>query len=186
LSKKREGIEKSVGDDIYAVEIIPKRALIALCLLAALATGCGAGEEDSGQAVLTAGALVQRFQEEPGSPLLREAGGDPAFRQLGFGLNPSQRLLERYGVFSIYVVDADRPQALTSLLSDKATGQPLEADPNGVYWERDTQSRSWIAYKRYGTNVVLVWWAESAERSADARWRRLDRVLTAVEQDSLT
>jgi hypothetical protein len=164
-----------------------RRAALALALLPlALASGCGAGEEESGQAILTAGQLVQRFQEEPGSPLLREAGGDPAFRQLGFGLNPSQRLLGRYGVFSIYVVDPDHPQALTSLLRDKATGSPLEADPSGVYWERDTQSRSWIAYKRYGENVVLVWWAESAGRSADARWRRLDRVLTAVEQDSLS
>jgi hypothetical protein len=164
-----------------------RRAALALALLPlALSSGCGASEADSEEAVLTPGRLVQRFQEEPGSPLLREAGGDPAFRQLGFGLNPSPRLLERYGVFSIYVVDADRPQALTSLLSNKATGQPLEADPNGVYWERDTQSRSWIAYKRYGTNVVLVWWAESAQRSADARWRRLDRVLTAVERDSLS
>lgn len=168
------------------MDVIRKLVALALCVLAALAAGCGAGGGDSDQAVLTAGQLVQRFQEEPGSPLLREAGGDPAFRQLGFGLNPSQRLLERYGVFSIYVVESDRPQALTSLLTDKATGRPLEADPSGVYWERDTQSRSWIAYKRYGENVVLVWWAESAERSADARWRRLDRVLTAVEQDSLS
>lgn len=170
------------------MDVIRKPAALALCVLAALAAGCGAGEESSDQAVLTAGALVQRFQEEPGSPHLREAGGDPdpAFRQLGFGLNPSQKLLARYGVFSIYVVDPDRPQALTSLLRDKATGQPLEADPNGVYWEQDTQSRSWIAYKRYGANVVLVWWAESTERSPDARWRRLDRVLTAVEQDSLS
>lgn len=163
-----------------------ERAAFALALLALGLAGCGSGEEASGEAVLTAGQLVQRFQEEPGNPLLRGAGGDPAFRQLGFGLNPSQRLLERYGVFSIYVVDADRPQALTSLLRDKATGRPLEPDPSGVYWERDTQSRSWIAYKRYGTNVVLVWWAESAERSADARWRRLDRVLTGVERDALS
>ena len=163
-----------------------ERAALVLALLALGLAGCGSSEEASSEPVLTAGQLVQRFQEEPGSPLLREAGGDPAFRQLGFGLNPAPRLLERYGVFSIYVVDADRPQALTSLLRDKATGRPLEADPSGVYWERDTQSRSWIAYKRYGTNVVLVWWAESAERSADARWRRLDRVLTGVEQDSLS
>jgi hypothetical protein len=163
-----------------------QRAALALTLLALGLTGCGAGEQDSTQAVLTPGQLVQRFQEEPGSPLLREAGGDPAFRQLGFGLNPSQRLLERYGVFSIYVVDPERPQALTSLLRDKGTGRPLEADPSGVYWERDTLSRSWIAYKRYGTNVVLVWWAESAERSADARWRRLDRVLAGVERDALS
>jgi hypothetical protein len=168
------------------VEVIRKPIALALCLFAVLAAGCGAGDSDSEEAVLTAGQLVQRFQEEPGSPLLREAGGDPAFRQLGFSLNPSQRLLERYGVFSIYVVDADRPQALTSLLRDKATGRPLEADPSGVYWERDTQSRSWIAYKRYGANVVLVWWAESAARSADARWRRLDRVLTGVERDALS
>jgi hypothetical protein len=162
------------------------RAALVLALLALGLAGCGAGEQDSAQAVLTPGQLVKRFQEEPGSPLLREAGGDPAFRQLGFGLNPSQRLLERYGVFSIYVVDPERPQALTSLLRDKGTGRPLEADPSGVYWERDTLSRSWIAYKRYGTNVVLVWWAESAERSADARWRRLDRVLAGVERDALS
>ena len=168
------------------MEVIRKPIALTLCLFAVLAAGCGAGDSDSEEALLNVGQLVQRFQEEPGSPLLREAGGDPAFRQLGFGLNPSQRLLERYGVFSIYVVDSDRPQALTSLLTDKGTGRPLEADPSGVYWERDTQSRSWIAYKRYGENVVLVWWAESAGRSADGRWRRLDRVLTAAEQDALS
>lgn len=161
-------------------------AALALCLLAGLAAGCGASEVEAEDAVLTAGKVVQRFQEEAGSPLLRVAGGDPAFQQLSFGLNPSERLLDRYGVFSIYVVDPERPEALESLLRDKGTGRALEADARGVYWERDTQSRTWVAYKRYGANVVLVWFGDSPDRVADDRWRRLDRLLGAVEREALS
>jgi hypothetical protein len=162
-----------------------RAALLFALALAAIAAGCGAGETEPEDAVVTAGQVVDRFRQEAGSPLLRVGGDDPAFEQLSFGLNPPKRLLDRYGVFSIYVVKPDRPEAMDSLLRDKGTGAPLEADGNGVYWERDTQSRSWVAYKRYGANAVLVWYGESPERVADARFRRLDRVLRTVEQDSV-
>jgi|SRR5919108_1122032 hypothetical protein len=156
-------------------------APLAFLALAAIAAGCGAAETEPEETVLTAGQVVDRFRQEAGSPPLRVAGGDPAFEQLSFGLNPPKRLLDRYGVFSIYVVDPDRPEAMDSLLRDKGTGARLEADANGVYWERDTQARTWVAYKRYGANAVLVWYGDSPERIIDARFRRLDRVLRSVD-----
>jgi hypothetical protein len=168
------------------VSVRVRIVLLALFAFTALAAGCGAGEPELEETVLEAGQVVDRFRQEAGSPRLRVSSGDPAFEQLSFGLNPPKRLLERYGVFSIYVVDPDRPEAMESLLRDKATGTPLKPDANGVYWERDTQSRSWVAYKRYGANAVLVWYGESPERVADARFRRLDRVLAAVEGDALS
>ncbi|MBA2537946.1 MAG: hypothetical protein H0V20_11020 [Actinobacteria bacterium] len=157
--------------------------LLALALAAlAVVTGCGATTEPEQQATrYTASDVVQQFKSEPGSPRLRRAAGvDTAWEQLGLGLNVSDRLLRRYGVFTVYVVEPGNEEAVDSLLTDKATGKPLQPDEQGVYWELDTQSKDWIGYTKYGENVVLAWLGGRSEPEVDARWARLNRLISGL------
>jgi hypothetical protein len=168
-----------------------KRVVLTVLLLAALgatatAAGCGGGEDTAPEPearVLTTGQVVDRFRTQPGQPRLRKAAvPDAAWEQLGLGLDPSQAQLRRYGVFTIYVVKPGRGNAVRSLLSNKETGQPLEPDTRGIYWEFDTLARSWVANTRYGENVVLAWWSEEGERGTDVRWERLHEMLSTLQR----
>jgi hypothetical protein len=124
--------------------------------------------------------VKERFMSETGEPLQRAAVSDEAWEQLGIGLDPTPAEVERYGIFSIYVGKSGHLAALGSLLRDKATRKALERDPQGVYWELDSNSGAWVAYKRYAENVVLAWFSGSKTRAVDARWQRLDRVLAGL------
>lgn len=154
-------------------------------LVLALGAGCGSGEaapepEPEPEArVLSSQQVSDEFREEAGRPL-QETVPDPSWEQLGFGLNAPPSVLERFGTFSIYVVDQEDPEALSSLLRDKATGEPLEMDADGIYWERDSLSNTWIAHSRYGDNVVLAWFSERPEPQTDERWERLDEILSGL------
>ncbi len=155
-------------------------AAIALALafvLTAGASGCGSGESTPQPALVSAGQVIGKFKQETGRPLERAATEDVAWEQLSYGLNPSPQLLEKYGVFSVYVAKPGHVAALGSLLKDKATKKALERDAEDVYWERDSNSGTWIAYKRYSRNVVLVWFSGSKTQALDTRFERLDRVL---------
>ena len=164
-----------------------RRPALVLLLLAvlALAAGCGSSgdgdDQDDQAAPVAAQQVVQEFEETPGLPELEPAAGsDPAWDQLGPGLDLPAADQKRYGTFTIYVVDPEDPEAVTSLLADKDTAEPIEADANGIYWDFDELAKSWVAQKRYGSNVVLAWWNEKQQRGADQRWRRLDRALTEI------
>lgn len=163
------------------------RRLLLLAALAgalvALVAACGQSDpepqpEPEGR-VLSSDEVAEEFEEEAGRPL-EEAAPDPAWDQLGLGLNVAPALLEEYGTFTIYVVDPDELEAVDSLLSDKATGEPLEADADGIYWERDSLSGTWIAHSRYADNVVLAWYSERMQPGTDDRWRRLDGILSGL------
>ncbi len=163
------------------------RALALLLSILGLALGGAAGGADSDsspeppeRALLTAQQVEREFSDETGEELEEAAGTDPAWEQLNFGLNPSPELVERYGIFSIYVTDPANDEAVESLLTNKDTGEPLEAGADGVYWEKDTLSGTWIAYRRYGENVVLTWFSESDEQETDERFTRLDEILTTL------
>ena len=51
----------------------------------------------------------------------------------------------------------------------------------GVRWLRE--NKTWIAYKRYGEDVVLLWVGDGSRR-LDQRWQRLDRVLRRLPSRS--
>ena len=89
-------------------------------------------------------------------------------------------LVDRYGIFNVYVGKPGKTTALASLLKDKETGKPLARGADGVYWELDSESKTWVAYKRYAGNVVLVWFSGSKEQAADARFERLDSILSGL------
>jgi hypothetical protein len=159
---------------------VRRAAAIALALvfvLAAGASGCGSGESTPQPELVSAGQVIGKFKQQTGRPLKRAATEDPAWEQLGYGLNPSKQLVEQYGIFSVYVAKPGHVDALGSLLKDKATRKALERDADGVYWEQDSNSATWVAYKRYSRNVVLVWFSGSKTQTLDTRFERLDRVL---------
>jgi hypothetical protein len=154
---------------------MPARALaflVALICLAA-AAGCGEASEPS----FSTEEVRAHFQAEAGAQLFRKQGpgGDPAWEQLGFAENASPALIERYGVFSIYVVKPGEKDAMASLFRDTATKKPLP-QRRGIYWELDTHSDTWTAHTRYA-NLVLVWFTEQTQPTVDARWQRLHRLL---------
>lgn len=145
--------------------------LMLACLAAAV--GCGEASEPS----FSTEEVRAHFQAEAGAQLFRKQGpgGDPAWDQLGFAENASPALIERYGIFSIYVVKPGEKDAMASLFRDTATKKPLP-HRRGIYWELDTHSDTWTAHTRYA-NLVLVWFTEQTQPAVDARWHRLHRLL---------
>jgi hypothetical protein len=183
--RRARSASTGVGPNPYASETVKRAAAVLLVALACLASawlgaGCGGGNPEPEARLVTPGQVKERFKSETGKPLLRAAVPDEAWEQLGIGLNPAPPDLKRYGIFSIYVGKSGHLAALGSLLRDKATREPLERDLRGVYWELDSNSRTWVAYKRYARNVVLAWFGGSKTRAVDARWERLDRVLAGL------
>jgi hypothetical protein len=162
--------------------------LASLLVLALLAAGCGASETTGTnesppeQQAIAASQVIDRFANAQGGAVLeRTARTDAAWDQLSPGLNPSPAIQRQYGTFSVYVVKPDRAEAVRSLLRDKETQQELEQGDGGVYWEFDDLSKTYVAYKRYGPNVVLAWWNEKPEPGTDARFERLDALMSSLQ-----
>jgi hypothetical protein len=161
-------------------------ALISLLALAVAlaAPACGSSadtDEEQDASPIAASAVVQEFDQVPGMPELETtAATDPSWEQLGLGLDISPTDQEKYGTFTIYVVDPEDDEAVASLLADKDTAEPLERGADGIYWDYDELAKSYVAQKRYGTNVVLAWWNEKREPVTDERWERLDAILQNV------
>ena len=160
-------------------------SLLALAVaLAAAACGSSADTDNEQDASpIAASAVVQEFDRVPGMPELETtAATDPSWEQLGLGLDISPADQEKYGTFTIYVVDPEDDEAVASLLADKDTAEPLERGADGIYWDYDELAKSYVAQKRYGANVVLAWWNEKRDPVTDERWDRLDAIL----QDAAT
>jgi len=156
--------------------------LVLLLVPALLAAGCGSsgsGEDENQEAApIGSQEVIQQFEEVPGMPPLETAAGsDPSWEQLSLGLDLSPTQQERFGTFTIYVVDPEDPEAVKSLLADKDTAKPLERSADDIYWDFDELAKSYVAQKRYGSNVVLAWWNERREPGTDERWERLDEQL---------
>ena len=154
-------------------------ALLSLAVLALVAlAGCGASDEQAQP--VTPAQVSQKFEEATGRSLERAPVPDPAWDQLGYGLDQPPSLVERYGIFNVYVGKPGKVDALASLLRNKATERPLARAADGIYWELDSQSGTWVAYKRYGGNVVLVWFSGSKQKVADERFDRVDSILSSL------
>jgi len=165
----------------YSLGAVRRIALLSLALLAlALLAGCGAASDQTQEATLTPAQVRQTFERATGRPLEPAAVSDPAWNQLGFGLDMPQSLVARYGIFNVYVGKPGKTASLASFFKDKDTEKPLARSSDGVYWELDSQSKTWVAYKRYGGNVVLVWFSGSKEQAADERFDRLDSILSGL------
>jgi hypothetical protein len=156
--------------------------LLLVAIAVVVAPGCGSNDAEPApeRNLLSARQVTNEFTEETGDKLRSAAGTDPSWEQFNFGLNPPPALVEQYGIFTIYVVDPSDLDAVDSLLADKTTGEPLPKDADGVQWEKDELSGTWIAYRRYADNVVLSWFSESAKQQTDERFERLDAVLSGL------
>ena len=164
-------------------------ALLALLLvLALLGAGCGAAETEQTETdpgpelqTISAGQVIRAFRNAPGQPKLERAPGvDVAWEQLSFGFDIPPELQRRYGTFSIYIVEPERTDAVRSLLRDKESREALDEGADGLYWEFDDFSQTYVAYKRYGSNAVLAWWNEKPEPGTDARFERLDALMAGL------
>jgi hypothetical protein len=165
----------------YPLGPVRRIALLSLAVIALTAlVGCGAQSDQSQVVALTPAQVTQRFREATGRPLQPAAVSDPAWDQLGYGLDMPKSLVDRYGIFNVYVGKPGKTESLASLLKDKATDRPLARSADGIYWELDSQSKTWVAYKRYGGNVVLVWFSGSKQQVADERFERLDSILSGL------
>ena len=77
-----------------------------------------------------------------GDARLETAVPDPSWEQLGPGLDmPAGRPEEVRHVHDLRV-DPEDPEAVKSLLADKDTAKPLQADADGIYWDFDELAKS--------------------------------------------
>src|SRR5262245_57453326 len=175
------GYGQSVEARRYSLGAVRRIALLSLAVVAFVAlAGCGAQSDQSQVDTLTPAQVTQTFKQATGRPLEPAPISDPAWDQLGYGLDMPQSLVEKYGIFNVYVGKPGKTASLASLFKNKTTGKPLARGADGMYWELDSQSKTWAAYKRYGGNVVLVWFSGSKEQQADERFERLDSILTGL------
>jgi len=157
-------------------------ALLSLAVLALVAlAGCGAQSDQTQVDSLTPAQVTQTFKQATGRPLEPAPVSDPAWDQLGYGLDMPQSLVDRYGIFNVYVGKPGKSASLASFFKDKDTNKPLARSTDSIYWELDSQSKTWVAYKRYGGNVVLVWFSGSKKQAADERFDRLDSILSGLD-----
>src|ERR1044072_3833533 len=170
---KRRRIQRSVLARRYSLGAVRRIALLSLAALAlAVLAGCGAASDNPQEATLTPAQVGQTFQRATGRPLEATPVSDPAWDQLGYGLDMPQSLVDRYGILNAYLGKPGKTASLASFFKDKDTNRPLARGAEGIYWELDSQSKTWVAYKRYSSNVVLVWFSGSKEQAADARFAR--------------
>lgn len=161
-------------------------ACLATTLLVAVAVGAidvRADAEPAAGSVSTR-QTIERFRTATGERLAVDRRASTPGRYDAVGLRfRSASKRARFGVFTIYVVTAeDVETAVTELLADGHTGELGEADRRGIRWEEGMTlvgEPYWLAKKRYGTNVVL-WWFAADEAATDGTFRRLDRALRKV------
>ncbi len=150
------------------------RLRTAVCLLAALAlaavAGCGgSGDDDSGRE-FTSKQVADHFVAKGGAGLFKSENSTPAADILRVPTD----LQSVFGGFEVYVFKPQgREEALMELLGED------DPDERGIYWGRDQQGLH-VAHTKYGSNVVLAWFAGD-KRTVDERWERLHQVMSALE-----
>jgi hypothetical protein len=129
----------------------------------------------------TAQEVAARFAQLTGDRLVVDPAaathGGATVLSLSQGQADATIQQNRYGTFSIYVLDNDQERSLYTL---DPRGSAVRRDPrSGIYWQQLSDSPpSWQASKPY-RNVVLQWQAGDTRRT-DARWNRLDAALTSL------
>lgn len=180
-------------------------------LAATLLAACGGSGE--GDDYITSAQITDTFQERTGETLLRDEVG--SFDRLDFGndleddeIDPQEsERLDRYGFFSVYVIrppdegdeDFDVKEEIDDLIEsedDQFDTYETDSEPDfdDITWQkrcpRDDvldEGCDYIAYKRYGPNVLLNWTSPvdssaAHKRETDTSFQRLDSVLTEVAE----
>jgi hypothetical protein len=153
----------------------------ATLLLFTMACGKTAKRSNAVTAVtpITTKQLVDEFEKRTGEKLYRRANpGIPTLSAPRDILWLPKDASKRYGDFRIDVF-RNRTDAETTVLSSK------EPSAGGdIYWklipaEHEGDRSVWLATKLYG-NVVLSW--SNDQERIDARWHRLDSILSDLER----
>jgi hypothetical protein len=125
------------------------------------------------QPSVTAQDVAARFEAVTGDTLSVDHNA-PLWDRLSLSNRASDEdslaLTDRYGIFSIYVLQKSSPEAFTT-----DHGTPIEPDAKGVYWRQT--SYGWSGSKVYG-GVVLDWSADT--RGENEQFQRLDAVLSTL------
>jgi len=176
------------------------RRLAATCLAGlALAGAAGCGGDDApepgergGKAQAPTGAApptpaatpAPRFDAQTVADFFRDVTGDPLEVEGGESFDSlrldrsdyerSLRLSERYGSFSLLVLDG----AAGRELYETDGSQPVRPDAQGIYWHGG--GGAWRAVKPYAGGSVVLDWSADEGRSVDERFERLDTVLSAL------
>ena len=127
--------------------------------------------------MFTSDEVIDRFRAETGDRLAADPElSTTAVEELNFGghgLRPPPPLLARYGRFKILILA--HPEK-TLRLGLGLSG--IRPDRRGIYWLR--REGRWLAYSRYGRNVLLGWFDASGKGHVDSRWHRLDDALRSL------
>ena len=122
--------------------------------------------------------VAKAFHDRTGETLTLNAFGSTVeVERLDFATVPAHepaRLRRKFGYFAVQVrVGRSGVDPLAAALRGR------RPDAHGIFWLRD--GGEWYAVKRYGRNLLAGWRAGN-DRRVDARWRRLDHVLTVVSK----
>jgi hypothetical protein len=129
--------------------------------------------------------VIEGFAEETGQRLHRDlfgSGSDADFLNFEAAPDPDVAAAREreWGRFSVLVMVESRQPALEWSLEQLgpyvAELPSREPDSRGVVWVL-LEEHDWLALKPYG-NRHLLQWSAGGRRELDARWRRLDEVLT--------
>ena len=143
-------------------------------LLAAVAlVGCGGSDSEDTATVYSTADVIEAFEQETGERLI-DVEDDPTSSWDRLEVDGDTD--RRWGFWNLYVVT----DGGTSVLLDDNEGRAMEADGDGIYWQKQGEGSNayWTATKRYGDNVVVQYTGqESRDETLSPQYERLDAAL---------
>jgi hypothetical protein len=131
--------------------------------------------------------VIDHFREETGEVLYRDLFvSNDKIDVLNFEAAPRSaeagRRRREWGRFGIGVFLKEKQQALQEAFEQQtdAIGDapPVRPDERGIVWAR-SDLPGWFALKEYDEGVVLSW-SGNGRKVTDARWERLDEILSGL------
>lgn len=164
----------------------PRRTITAVAVLALVVAGCGSSKpvHAAATATKTPGPIstqqvIDTFRQQTGQHLIRSSKlSDDNWSVLSRDYAQDGRAADTWGTFSVYVV----AHGDTHLLTEDDDGHHIRPDAQGVYWKKAPDEYLWVALKRYGANVLLLWIGEHRKsETLNASFDRVDTALRALE-----
>jgi hypothetical protein len=120
--------------------------------------------------------VERRFEDATGQALtLNPFGSTSGTAVLDVATVPEDLPTDVEREFGYFRVMVRLERAQRPFLWSELSG--VRADARGIYWRREDED--WLAIKRYGRDLALVWLAPGSHR-VDERWRRLDDAMRKI------